>query len=185
MIRKLSLILFLFSLTACQLISPHKTFDAALAKAQAGDAKAQANVAAMYYHGRNVEQDYREAFNWYSKAAEQGYADAQYNLGVAYLNGQGVKLNYVKALEWTTKAAEQGHADAQYNLGGAYLVGQGTAQDSKKAYIWFAIAAANGDADAAKNRDLAAAKLTAQKLEEAKTEMAALQKKIEQNKTAK
>jgi TPR repeat protein len=180
-----TLVLLLFLLSACQFTPADNSLAAVTAKAQAGDAKAQSSLAAMYYHGRGVTQDYKAAFDWYSKAAEQGYADAQYNLAVAYLNGQGVKRNYVKAAEWSTKAAEQGHIDAQYNLAGAYLGGQGVAQNEVQAYIWFSIAAAQGDADAAKSRDALAVRLSAEKQEEAKTGITGLQEKIAQNRAAK
>lgn len=183
MIRTLSVILLLLS--ACQFTPADKTLDEVTARAQAGDAKAQSTLAAMYYHGRNVTQDYKQAFDWYTKAAEQGYADAQYNLGVAYINGQGVKRNYTQAAAWNTRAAEQGHIDAQYNLGGAYLGGQGVAQNNQQAYIWFSLAAANGDAEAIKSRDHAATRLTPAQLDSAKIEIADLQKKIAQNQTAK
>jgi TPR repeat protein len=177
MIRALSII-FLFLISACHFTPAEQTFDDALAQAQAGDAKAQSTLAAMYYHGRNVTQDYKLAFDWYNKAAAQGYADAQYNLAVAYINGQGVKRNYKTAAEWNTKAAEQGHVDAKYNLGGAYLNGQGVAQDNKRAYIWFALAAATGDADAAASRDRVATHLTPEQRKTADSEVTELQKKF-------
>jgi TPR repeat protein len=44
----------------------------------------------MYANGQGVAQDYKEAVNWYRKAAEQGDERAQYNLGVMYAIGQGV-----------------------------------------------------------------------------------------------
>ena len=41
------------------------------AKANAGDADAQYNLGFMYYNGKGVEQDYKKAYEWYSKSAEQ------------------------------------------------------------------------------------------------------------------
>ena len=52
------------------------------ARAEQGDADAQANLGLMYYNGEGVPQDYAEAVRWFRLAAEQGDADAQYNLGV-------------------------------------------------------------------------------------------------------
>ena len=51
----------------------------------------------MYQNGRAVPKNYREAANWYRKAALQGYAKAQHNLGNLYVIGQGVPKNYVMA----------------------------------------------------------------------------------------
>ncbi len=44
-----------------------------------------------------MAQDYKEAVNWYRKAALQGDVMAQYNLGVMYDDGRGVAKNYVIA----------------------------------------------------------------------------------------
>ena len=47
----------------------------------------------MYYHGKGVAQDYKQAVKLYRQAAEQGYAEAQYRLGVVYEKGKGVTKN--------------------------------------------------------------------------------------------
>jgi TPR repeat protein len=44
--------------------------------ADQGYAKAQFNLASMYYYGQGVPQDYSEAIRWHRKAADQGYAKA-------------------------------------------------------------------------------------------------------------
>ena len=44
--------------------------------AEQGDADAQNNLGACYYHGQGVAKDYAEAVKWYNKAAEQGDAEA-------------------------------------------------------------------------------------------------------------
>jgi TPR repeat protein len=65
------------------------------------------------------------------------------------------------------KAAEQGYAKAQSNLGAMYYSGNGVLQDTIAAHMWFNIAAANGNKDAAKNRDIAAGKLSSADIVEA------------------
>ena len=90
-------------------------------------------------------QDYKQAVEWFRKAAAQGNADAQYNLGVMYSNGQGVKQDYKKAVEWFRKAAAQGNADAQYNLGVMYSNGQGGPHDFAEVLQWWQLAAEQGD----------------------------------------
>ena len=79
-------------------------------RAEAGDVKAQFNLAAMYHFG--VPQNYVEAMKWYRKATEQGLAEAQSNLGMMYYHGEGVPKDMAEATKWYRKAAEQGDADA-------------------------------------------------------------------------
>ena len=141
-----------------------------LARAKAGQAKAQFYLGLAYDNGQGVPQDFVQAANWYRKAAEQGGADAQNNLGVLYYNGQGVPQDFVQAANWWRKAAEQGYAGAQNNLGVLYGNGQGVPQDHTQAYFWFDLAAAGAKGEDqkkfAENRDLAAEKLSPAKLSE-------------------
>lgn len=44
--------------------------------ANQGFARAQNYLGVTYYEGNDVAQDYKEAFDWYGKAAVQGYPDA-------------------------------------------------------------------------------------------------------------
>jgi len=117
-------------------------------QADAGDAKAQFNIGAMYENGSGVKQDYEEAARWYRKAAAMGDARAQYNLGIMHQNGFGVPRNDTEAVKWYRKAAMQGAASAQYNLGFMYLNGQGVPQDYAEASKWYRKAAEQGDVDA-------------------------------------
>ncbi len=84
-------------------------------KAEQGDATAQNNLGLMYYLGKGVPQDYKQAVNWYRKAAEQGFASAQSNLGLMYANGQGVPQDYVMAHMLWNVAAANGHKEATEN----------------------------------------------------------------------
>ena len=74
----------------------------------------------VYEKGEGVKQDYKEAFEWFRKAAEQGNTKAQFNLGLMYYKGQGVKQDYTEAAKWYRKAAAQGYAAAQSNLVNMY-----------------------------------------------------------------
>lgn len=103
----------IFTLCAAMAMSP------ALAKttvsnATVADSTTQSQVEEWFDLGWEADerQDYKEAFKWYSKAANQGYAVAQYNLGVMYQYGYGVRQDYQKAIEWYLRAANQGDADA-------------------------------------------------------------------------
>ena len=69
-----------------------------VAKAKAGNARAQAFVARCYSNGTNgVKKNYKEAVKWAQKSADQGDAVGLYLLGVHYDKGLGVASNYTKA----------------------------------------------------------------------------------------
>ena len=89
----------------------HAQDDAALAevraRAEAGDAEAQAILGYLYDNGSGVAQDEAEAVRWYRTAAEQGDASAQLNLGVMYYRGAGVPQDYVQAHTWANLAASR------------------------------------------------------------------------------
>ena len=113
------------------------------------DAEFQNELGCMYFEGKDVEQDYGKAAEWFQKAAEQGHANAQRYLGYMYYHGKGVEQDHGKAAEYWRKAAEQGIAVAQFNLGYAYDEGEGVPQDYAKAAEWFEKAAEQGDEEAA------------------------------------
>jgi len=83
------------------------------AEARGGDPKAQSELGEMYLSGKGVPQDFKEAANWYMKAARKGYAQAQFSLGNLYFNGEGVPKDYVEAYAWFNLAAAQGYKGAK------------------------------------------------------------------------
>jgi TPR repeat protein len=58
------------------------------AKAERGDADAQATLGRAYQDGNGVSHDDGLAARWYRKAAEQGNAGAQNGLGTMYRIGR-------------------------------------------------------------------------------------------------
>lgn len=68
--------------------------------------------------GIGTVQNYKEAVNWYTKAAEQDNAKACNNLGNCYLHGNGVKKDRAKAMELFEKAKDLGSEAGKnnYNL---------------------------------------------------------------------
>ena len=103
--------------------------------------------------------------------AERGDADAQNDLGFIYAYGQGVPEDDAEAVRWYRLAADQGHADAQYIVGFMYANGEGVPQDYVAAHMWFNLVAAQSSGEDrdrwVKNRDLVAAKMTAEQVAEA------------------
>ncbi len=146
-------------------------YEEILTRVEQGDAKAQYNLALMYYKGKGVPQDDQEAAKWYRKAAEQGNAKAQYNLALMYYKGKGVPQDDQEAAKWYRKAAEQGNAKAQNNLGFMYHEGKGVPQNYVQAHMWYNLVAANLTGEvresAIKSRDLVAKQMTREQIAEA------------------
>ena len=100
-------------------------------------------------------REYKQALEWFKKAANQGNATAQYYLGEMYDTGYyGVTQDYTKAVEWYQKAANQGNTTAQVRLGYIHKNGNGVTQDYVKAVEWYQKAANQGDAYAQNNLGL-------------------------------
>lgn len=68
--------------------------------AKQGSADAQFKLGYMYYRGRGVPQDFKEAAKWFKLATEQGDSNAQFNLGLMYEQGDGVPQSNVMAYMW-------------------------------------------------------------------------------------
>ena len=94
----------------------NKAFKIFLNLAISGDARAQSDIAGMYFNGWGVNVDHKRAFYWYKKASKNGNPYAQYKLGDMYWNGFGVDINTDTAQIWWKKAADNGYKDAQFNL---------------------------------------------------------------------
>ncbi|MEF0142113.1 tetratricopeptide repeat protein, partial [Acinetobacter baumannii] len=77
-LQKIGIILVAINLLAC---GHQPDFKDITHLAESGDAGAQAKLGELYVEGQVVPQDYKKAFEWYSKAANQGNAEAQNNLG--------------------------------------------------------------------------------------------------------
>jgi TPR repeat protein len=115
------------------------------AKADAGDAPAQAELGRLYAKGEGVTNSYKEAAKWFRLAAEKGNAEGQFGLGELCDAGQGVPKDSVEALKWYQLAAAQGNTGAQYNLGFIYESGRGVTQNQSEAAKWYRMAAEGGD----------------------------------------
>lgn len=114
-------------------------------RAQAGDAEAQSQLAALYVEGQEVRQDYELAASWFERAAINGSASGAYSLGVLTQQGLGVQQNPVRAFDLFLQAAQGGNLDAQNAVGVAYAIGRGTAQNPIQAAQWFQQAYDNGN----------------------------------------
>ena len=136
--------------------------------AHAGNPDAQHLLGLMYYMGRGVPRDYKQALQWHLKAAEQGKADAQYVVGAMYYTGNAVPQDQKHAVTWFRKAAEQGHGEALHALGlmVRYHVA-GVPGDPVIAYMLWNLAAAGGNHNAVGQRAAIAKTMTQEQIEEA------------------
>jgi len=116
------------------------------ARAEQGDAEAQARLAYMYSHGQGVQRDYDEAARWYRKSADQGNARGETGTGYMYYSGEGVLQDFTEAARWYRKAADQGYMWAERYLGDMYYNGYGLQQDYSQAARWYRESADQGDA---------------------------------------
>lgn len=133
-----------------------------------GLANAQYNLGALSEKGLGVQQDSLAALLWYLDAAEQGHVLAQYSVGIAYARGRGILQDYFEAERWLRKAAEQGLARAQYELGALHENGFGVPKNDDVAFKWYSLASARGNADAEARVREVAARLTPDRLAEAR-----------------
>ncbi len=116
---------------------------ALLAKANGGDAAAQVMVGESYAAGKGVARNWKQAAEWYRKAADKGDIGGEVHLAALYRDGgKGFPREMAQAAAWYRRAAEQGDAGAQGILGVLYSIGQGVPPDYVEAYYWLDLAAA-------------------------------------------
>ena len=128
--------------------------------AEQGDMDAQILLGWMYKRGEGVTQDFKEAFKWYSLAAEQGdaaamavvsffyEATARFNWNIEQISSMSIEERKAIGLKWRRLAAEKGDAISQCRLGWNYANGEGVAQDDKEAAKWYRLSAEQGDRNA-------------------------------------
>lgn len=117
--------------------------------ADMGNVDAQTAIGQLFNLGsRGIQQDFTQAFHYFTVAAAAGDMDATAHLGHLYANGLGVEPSNETALEYFRKGAAQGHAHALYGLGYMYLAGAGVEASVTKAVQFFSQAADHGSADA-------------------------------------
>ena len=132
----------LLTLSAPAAASDADTLKAMVALADKGDAEAQYHVGMMHNNGIGTEQDLRQAFAWFQKAAASSDPLGAYKLG-CYYDGQGVgivALDENEALKYKLVAAKAGYALAQHDVALLYER-QGNPEEALK---WWKLAADQG-----------------------------------------
>lgn len=146
--------------------------------AEWGKTTSQYELGLMYYKGQGVEQNYKEAFKWFTVSAQKGLSDAQFYLGLMYYDGKAVARNYSNALYLFLAAAKQGQTEAQFILGDMYISGQGVPRSYIRAYAWTSIAYKNGYDQAKQNLQFLNKEMTAAELEKAVAEATLLKRSL-------
>jgi len=90
-------------------------------RAQAGDAKAQYELAEVYFEGNGMAKDPKQGLVWLQKSAGRGYGGAEATLGFFYQkgfyqNGVAIAPDAQEAANWYRKAARQNITKAQTHL---------------------------------------------------------------------
>lgn len=136
--------------------------------AQAGNVIAQNTLGFIFLNGQGLKKDYKQAANWFSRAANQRYAPAQFNLAIMYKLGQGVDKSHPESVKWMQLAANQNHAEAQSHLGNMYYQGLAVMQDYEMAYMWWSLAEENGEKELEHNKSELLKKMTESQISNAK-----------------
>jgi TPR repeat protein len=149
------------------------------ARARAGDAEAQNQLALRYLPCTGGEPDkHAEGLMWLRRAAEGGVKSAQVHMGINYRYGDdGVAKDLQESHKWFLRAAGdpfgvwakllsylgvrsdtdvdiESTRHAQNNLGSNYRRGNGVQRDYTQALRWYEAAAKLGSAQAKKNLGL-------------------------------
>ena len=103
-----------FALATALVSAQTADFDALRHKAEAGDAKAQFDLADAFSEGKGVSKDSAKGMEWLKRSALQGYAGAQVVLGYMYQKGINTEQDPEAAAKWYKKAARQGDKNPKH-----------------------------------------------------------------------
>lgn len=115
------------------------------AAATLGCELAMGDIGFAYSRGEGVPRDEKEAFMWFTRAAENGNSRALEHLGECYHRGYGVDVDYVKSFNYYLAATQAGNTRAYYSLAHCYQYGRGTEEDLTKACETFQLGYEAGD----------------------------------------
>lgn len=107
------------------------------------DYYSQFSLGWAFEYGLGVPINYKNAYQWYLKAARQGHSESEYRIGLLYSNGKGFKKDQMLATFWFERSAVGGNLRAAYLLAKAYLNGDGVAQNKDQAILWYEFAASS------------------------------------------
>jgi putative methionine-R-sulfoxide reductase with GAF domain len=109
--------------------------------AMQGDPAAENALGLRYFQGDEkdgVSRDEKEAFRWFSRAAEHGSLPAQAKLGALYWGGRGVPKDLNEAYFWTVLARTRGDKESK-DLAAILASGMTRSQAAEieqQVYVW-------------------------------------------------
>lgn len=103
---------------------------------------------ALGFLNETNDDNYRQAWISYQKAALQHDPMGLFNLGLIYEKGKGIPVDFTKAKALYQEAADKGHHQAMVQLAGLYMNGSIGHRDASSALAWYKKAANMGDRDA-------------------------------------
>lgn len=113
--------------------------------AEAGYREAKFYLGILYYNGRGVQKDPKEALFWLRKASEAGDYNAVLVAAGMIGSGDGVKKDTREALRMTRAAADAGDARAMLMIGAALLQSDRPEKVEEEVWFWLNRASAAGD----------------------------------------
>jgi TPR repeat protein len=117
---------------------PEKVYAALRCKAEAGNALAQYELAAVLASDSINECNIKDSFYWYMKAALRGHVEAMCNAGIQLLQGVGVERSIEAGLYLVHLSASRCCYKAFRLLGDIYLMGlYGVEIDRRKGEYWY------------------------------------------------
>ena len=116
---------------------PQESYEQRLIKmAESGDVDACLTLGYLYLFGENgIKKDEKQAFKYYSIAAEKNDIIALNNLGSLYYSGIGTKKNITEATKLFEKATQLGNYESGVNLAFIYLTQNSTLDASQRSTI--------------------------------------------------
>lgn len=124
-----------------------KYFEAA---AEQYDTKSMVYLGEIYASGLGVPVDFKNAVDWYKKAAELDNFDAQAILGVLLIDETKGEKQPEQAYSYMKESAENGIVASMYNIAVCILNGEFWWETKETAKYWLEKAASAGDEDAKK-----------------------------------
>jgi len=109
--------------------------------ADQGDPKSQLLFADYLIANAKNDDNFKEVFEYYLRAAEQGNVKAMIEVATSYMMGRGTKQNDANAINWLNKAIEFDKFHAPLMLGDCYWGGHGVLKDPKQTFTFYNMAA--------------------------------------------
>ena len=129
----------------CATVSMSKDADNSEARKMLLKVRSSGDIEGSYGLGMlcEIEENYEDAFEYYSEAAEMGDARAQNALGCLYDEGKGVETDQKNSWQWFELAAQQGLIEAKTNIGARLITQDGDSLKRGEQYLREAAGAGN------------------------------------------